>query len=253
MLQFAGKVALVTGAGRGMGKRIAERFAREGAAVGVCDLVADRAETVARDIAAAGGKALAVTADVRDEAAVSAMVDRLIAQYGRIDILVNAAGGYGQPFRATHEMPESEWDMVLDSNLKGSFLCVKMVVPHMIRQGGGRIINFSSNAGRTYSPWLGSCYTAAKAGIIGLTRHLSREYARYGILVNTVAPGPTRGERVSDLVGDGKGQEEMAGQIPLGRLGEPDDVANVVLFVASDAARFMTGAILDVNGGFVLA
>lgn len=252
-MRFAGKVVLVTGAGRGMGKRIAERFAREGASVGVCDLLADRAESAAQGIVGDGGKALVLTADVRDEAAVKAMTDRLVGQYGRIDILVNTAGGYGQPYRATHEMPESEWDMVLDSNLKGSFLCAKMAIPHMIRQGGGRIINFSSNAGRTYSPWLGSCYTVAKAGVIGLTRHLSREYAKHGILVNTIAPGPTKGERVADLVGDGTGVEEMASGIPLGRLGEADDIANVALFVASDAASFMTGAILDVNGGFVLA
>jgi 3-oxoacyl-[acyl-carrier protein] reductase len=252
-MQFAGKVALVTGAGRGMGKRIAERFAREGAAVGVCDLLADRAERTAGAIAAAGGKALALVADVSDEAAVRAMTDRLAERFGRIDILVNAAGGYGQAYRPTHEMPVSEWDMVIDSNLKGSFICAKLAIPHMIRQGGGRIINFSSNAGRTYSPWLGSCYTVAKTGVIGLTRHLSREYAKHGILVNTIAPGPTRGERVNDLVGDGKGVEEMAAGIPLGRLGEADDIANVALFVASDAASFMTGAILDVNGGFVLA
>ena len=252
-MQFAGKVALVTGAGRGMGKRVAERFARDGAAVGVCDLLADRAESAAQAIVAAGGKALALVADVANEAAVNAMTDRLVGAYGRVDILVNAAGGYGQAYRATHEMPESEWDMVLDSNLKGSFLCAKLAIPHMIRQGGGRIINFSSNAGRTYSPWLGACYTVAKTGVIGLTRHLSREYAKNGILVNTIAPGPTRGERVSDLVGDGKGVEEMASGIPLGRLGEADDIANVTLFVASDAASFMTGAILDVNGGFVLA
>jgi 3-oxoacyl-[acyl-carrier protein] reductase len=252
-MQFAGKVALVTGAGRGMGRCIAERFAREGAAVGACDLVADRAEGAARKIAADGGKAVALIADVSDETAVMAMVDRLVVRYGRIDILVNTAGGYGQTYRATHEMPESEWDMVLDSNLKGSFLCAKAVVPHMLRQGGGCIVNFSSNAGRTSSPWLGCCYTAAKAGVIGLTRHLSREYAARGIRVNTVAPGPTRGERVADLVGEGKGAREMASQIPLGRLGEADDIANAVLFVASDAASFMTGAILDVNGGFVLA
>jgi 3-oxoacyl-[acyl-carrier protein] reductase len=252
-MQFAGKVALVTGAGRGMGKRVAERFARDGAAVGVCDLLADRAENAAQVITAAGGKAIALIADVSDEAAVRAMTDRLVERFGRIDILVNAAGGYGQAYRPTHEMPVSEWDMVIDSNLKGSFICAKFAIPHMIRQGGGRIINFSSNAGRTYSPWLGSCYTVAKTGVIGLTRHLSREYAKNGILVNTIAPGPTRGERVNDLVGDGKGAEEMAAGIPLGRLGEADDIANVALFVASDAASFMTGAILDVNGGFVLA
>jgi 3-oxoacyl-[acyl-carrier protein] reductase len=249
-MEFSGKVALVTGAGRGMGKATAAAFAREGAIVGVCDLVAERAEGVAREI---GARAVPLVGDVASEAAVRAMVERLVAGHGRIDILVNTAGLYGPKGRATHEMPESEWDMVLNSNLKGSFVCAKFVVPYMIRQGGGRIINFSSNAGRTHSPWLGSCYTVAKAGVIGLTRHLSREYAKHQILVNTIAPGPTRGERVMDLVGDATGEAEMAGLIPLGRLAEADDIANATLFLASDKASFITGAILDVNGGFVLA
>jgi len=252
-MQFSGKVALVTGAGRGMGKAVASAFAREGAAVGVCDLVPERAEAATQAITDAGGQAVRLVGDVSNEASVKAMTDRLVRDHGRIDILVNTAGGYGEKGRATHEMPESEWDMVLNSNLKGSFVCAKFVIPHMLRQGGGRIINFSSNAGRTYSPWLGSCYTVAKTGILGLTRHLAREYAKDNILVNTIAPGPTRGERVNDLVGDAGGERQMAAMIPLGRLGEADDIAKAVLFLASDAAGFITGAILDVNGGFVLA
>jgi 3-oxoacyl-[acyl-carrier protein] reductase len=252
-MQFAGKVALITGAGRGMGKAIAMVFAREGAFVGVCDLLQDRADATTSAITKAGGKAVSLVGDVASEKDVRAMTDRLARDHGRIDILANVAGGYGEKGRATHEMPESEWDMVLNSNLKGSFVCAKFVIPHMLRQGGGRIINFSSNAGRTYSPWLGSCYTVAKTGVLGLTRHLAREYAAKNILVNTIAPGPTRGDRVMDLVGDSAGEREMAGLIPLGRLGEADDIAKVALFLASDSASFITGAIIDVNGGFVLA
>jgi NAD(P)-dependent dehydrogenase (short-subunit alcohol dehydrogenase family) len=145
-----------------------------------------------------------------------------------------------------------EWDMVVDSNLKGSFLCAKYAVPLLRKRGGGRIINFSSNAGRTVSPLLGCSYTAAKAGVIGLSRHLAKEFAPENILVNTVAPGPAEGDRLADRLDEG-GRAALAGQIPLGRLATAGDIAGVVLFLASDAARFMTGAILDVNGGYVLA
>jgi NAD(P)-dependent dehydrogenase (short-subunit alcohol dehydrogenase family) len=252
-MRFAGKVALITGAGRGMGKSIAAAFAREEAAVGVCDIVADRAQAATQTILDAGGRAIALTADVSSEADVKAMTDRLVGEYGRIDVLVNVAGAYGLKGRATHEMPESEWDLVLDSNLKGSFVCAKFVLPYMLRQGDGRIVNFASNAARSYSPWLGACYTVAKTGILGLTRHLAREYADRGIRVNTIAPGPTKGDRVMDLVGDADGEREMAAMIPMGRLGEAKDIAKATLFVASDDAAFITGAILDVNGGFVLA
>ncbi len=174
------------------------------------------------------------------------------AQWGQFDLLVNAAGSYGQAFRATHETPVDEWQSVIGSNLTGYFLCSKHVLPHMMAQRSGQIINFASNAGRSVSPLLGASYTAAKTGVIGLTRHLAHEYGQYGIRVNTIAPGPVNGERVSELVGGGDGQAKIEAQMPLGRLAETQDVVDVVLFMASDASRFMTGAILDVNGGFVL-
>jgi NAD(P)-dependent dehydrogenase (short-subunit alcohol dehydrogenase family) len=166
---------------------------------------------------------------------------------------VNAAGSYGAAFRRTHETPVAEWDGVFASNVRGSFLCAKAVLPGMMARKAGRIINVSSNAGRSVSPLLGCSYTAAKTAIIGLTRHLAHEYARDGILVNTIAPGPVRSERVTDLIGEDDKATQLAAQIPLGRLAEPTDIADVVLFMASDASRFMTGAILDVSGGYVLA
>lgn len=245
------KVFIITGAGRGIARTMAQAFAAEGQTVVAVDLVAERAEETAKLINDAGGQAIACTVDVSDEAAVENMVATVLRKFGRIDVLINAAGSYGKAFRHTHETPEDEWDSVLDSNLKGSFLCAKHVIPAMIAAGGGRIINFSSNAGRSTSPLLGASYTAAKTAVIGLTRHLSREYASKGILVNTIAPGPVNGDRVADLIGGS--EPKLASDIPLGRLAEFEDISDVVKFMASDASRFMTGAILDVNGGYVLA
>lgn len=250
---FRGEVFLVTGAGRGIAKELGRRLARLGARVAVCDLVHERARETADAIIEAGGEARALQADVGNETQVDAAVRDVIAAWGRVDVLINAAGSYGKAFRATHETPVEEWDSVFASNVRGSFLCAKHVIPHMTAQGGGRIINFASNAGRGVSPLLGCSYTAAKTAIIGLTRHLSREYASAGIRVNTIAPGPVDGERVTELVGNGAPGSDLRASIPLGRLAQPDDIADAVIFLASDAARFVTGAILDASGGLVLA
>lgn len=250
---FKGHVFLVTGAGRGMGKLLAERLAELGADVAVCDIVPERAHATACAISASDGSALALVTDVSREADVKAAVAAVLERWGRIDVLVNMAGSYGAAYRQTHETPVDEWDSVFASNVRGSFLCAKTVLPHMIDAGGGRIINFASNAGRSVSPLLGCSYTAAKTAVIGMTRHLSREYARHGILVNTIAPGPVAGERVSELLQNEAEGTALNGQIPIGRLAEPADIVDVVLFMASDASRYMTGAILDVSGGLILA
>ncbi|MFG1359892.1 SDR family NAD(P)-dependent oxidoreductase [Xanthobacter pseudotagetidis] len=250
---FKGRVFLVTGAGRGIGKLLAERLAALGGQVAVCDIVAERAEETAKAIAAAGGSVAAMAADVSREADVKRMVDEVVARFGRIDVLVNTAGSYGAAYRATHETPVEEWDNVFASNVRGSFLCAKAVLPHMIAGGGGRIINFASNAGRSVSPLLGCSYTAAKTAVIGMTRHLSREYAKHGVLVNTIAPGPVAGERVAELLDGPQDSAALNAQIPIGRLASSADIVDVVLFMASDASRYMTGAILDVSGGLILA
>ena len=244
------RVVLVTGAGRGIGVRVAHRFARDGGRLVVVDFLTERAEAVARDIAAAGGTAMAVACDVSSAAAVEAMAAAAMARFGRIDVLVNCAGGYRPPQMA-HETLEETWDLVIDSNLKGTFLCCKAVLPHMMAQGSGRIVNFASNAARSVATGLGPEYTAAKAGVLGLTRHIAKQYAPHGILVNAIAPGPTNVERLRE----GNTQEYLdhhAGMIPLGRLAEADEHAEVVFFIASDGASFMTGATIDNNGGLIM-
>ncbi len=244
------RVVVITGAGRGIARQVALDFAREGARVAVVDMLEERAKRTASEIEAAGGTALALACDVRDETAVQQMVERTVGAWGRVDVLVNAAGGYTMG-RVSHQLSSADWDLVLDSNLKGSFLCCKHVIPHMLRAGGGRIINFSSNAGRTSSPALGVHYTAAKAGVLGLTRHLAKEYAAHQILVNTIAPGPALVERNFEIMSE-EAREQLRRDIPLGRYAEPSDLSAAVRFLASEGARHITGATLDVNGGYVM-
>ena len=247
------KVAVVSGAGRGIAKNVALALVRSGYAVAVLDIDEQGARATVAEAIALGGQAIACPADISNETHVEQAFTAVLDRWDRIDLLVNAAGSHGMGFRKTHETPLDEWQHVLASNLTGYFLCAKHCLPTMMRQKSGRIINFSSNAGRSVSPLLGASYTAAKAGVIGLTRHLAHEYAPHGILVNTIAPGPVDGERVDKLLQERGGSKELARSIPLGRLATEDDVRDVVLFLASDASRFMTGAILDVNGGYVLA
>lgn len=250
---FKDKVFLVTGGGRGIGRLLVERLAGLGASVAFCDLVPERVKEAERLVGNNKGAILPIVADVTKEGDVQQMVDTTIACWGKIDVLINLAGSYGAAYRITHQTPVEEWDSVFASNVRGSFLCAKAVLPHMLEANGGRIINFASNAGRSVSPLLGCSYTAAKTAVIGMSRHLSREYARHGILVNTIAPGPVTGDRVSGLLRNEEENTVLNDQIPIGRLAESADIVDVVLFMASDASRYMTGAILDVSGGLILA
>lgn len=244
------RTIVVTGSGRGIGLTIAEAFVRMGDHVVVADRDAERVAAAVKAFAPLGA-VTGVQTDVAEEAAVEKMIEAAARRTGTIDVLVNCAGAYGKAHRATHETPADEWDLVLDSNLKGSFLCAKHAIPVMLAHGAGRIINFASNAARTTSPLLGCSYTAAKAAVLGLTRHLAREYGGRGITTNTIAPGPVDGERVAELA-DAADHQSLITQIPLGRLATANDICGVVAFLASDAAGFMNGAIVDVNGGYVM-
>jgi len=241
-----GKVALVTGAGSGMGRAIAAALAREGATIVVNDVSADSAEATVRSIRRAHGAAMAAPADVSVAAASRAMVEGVLARYGTVDVLVNNAG----VLRGTRaeDISEREWDLVLDVNLKGTFLCSQAVLSTMKRRKAGKIINMASLAGRATSTLGGAHYTAAKAGVLGLSRHLAREAAPYGINVNAVCPGMIDTPMVRGSVTD----ERLAAvvrAIPFRRLGRPEEVAQLVVFLASDAASYVTGAAIDIHGG----
>ena len=243
---FAGRVAIVTGAGRGMGRAVASRLAAGGAKLVVNDLDADSAEGTAGALREAGAEALATPGDVTSSADVARMVASALGHFGRIDVLVNNAG----VLRPTpvFDIEEEEWDMVVNGNLKSTYLCSRAVLPAMREQGWGRIVNFSSTAGKSVSTVGGAHYTASKAAILGFTRHLAKEEAAHGITVNAVCPGLIDTEMVRSTISKER-TAAYASSFPIGRLGEPYEVAELVAFLASDKAAYITGASLDINGG----
>jgi len=246
-MRFRDQVVVVTGAAIGIGATMAGMFAREGARVAVLDIDVARLDEVVRGLAAAGAEALAQRCDVTSPADVGRTVDIIVGRWGRLDVLVNNAGGFYK-IASIEEIDHDEWEAILRLNLTSVFICSKAVVPIMKRQGRGRIVNMASIAGRTGNIPTAAHYAAAKAGIIGLTRQLAREVAAHGVLVNAVAPGTTATPRVL-AARPPEATRALAAAMPIGRLAEPTDIAEVVLFLASDAARFVTGATLDVNGG----
>ena len=244
MKGLEGKVALVTGAGRGIGKAIAERLASEGAKVAVADIDPATAAATAAEI---GRGAIAVTMDVTDGASVRDAVAETAKRLGPIDVLVNNAGWDKiEPFVKSQE---ETWDRVIAINLKGPIRCARAVLDSMIERRSGKIVSIGSDAGRVGSSGE-AVYSAAKAGVIGFGRTLAREVARYGINVNVVCPGPTNTPLLQETIG---GNEKLMASlkqaIPLGRTGEPDDLASAVAFLASDDAGFITGQTLSVSGG----
>ena len=249
MRGLAGKVAFITGAGRGMGRAMAERLAAEGARVAVTDIDKDAAAAAASEL---GGDAVAVHLDVTDALSVAAAVEETCAALGPIDILVNNAGWDRlSPFVDTDE---DLWDRLIAINLKGVLHTCRTVVPQMTERRTGRIVNISSDAGRVGSTGE-AVYSATKAGIIGFTKTLAREVAKHGVTANVVCPGPTDTPLLSEMIGAGNDRliTSLQRAIPLGRLGRPEEVAAAVAFLASDDAAFITGQTLSVSGGLTMS
>lgn len=240
------KVAIVTGAGQGMGRAVAERLSAAGASIVINDQNGPAASKTAEMIVEGGGKAIIALGNVTSAADVSRMVDTGLNAYGDIHILVNCAGVLRST--AVIDIDEEEWDLVVNVNLKGTYLCGRAVLPSMRQSGWGRIVNFSSTAGKNVSTLGGAHYTASKAGVLGFTRHLAKEEAAYGITVNAVCPGLIDTEMVRSNVGDDRARD-YADSFPIQRLGQPGEVAELVAFLTSNRAAYITGASLDINGG----
>ncbi|MBM4339357.1 MAG: SDR family oxidoreductase [Deltaproteobacteria bacterium] len=249
-MELKDQIAIVTGAGRGIGEAIALTFAREGAHVVVNDIHLDDAISVARKIEAMGRKSLPFKADVSNKSEVKSMGDEILKRFGTIDILVNNAGIGGSSL-IVKDIPEQVWDQVMAINLKGVFLCCQTVIPTMIERRRGKIVNIASLAARRMSFLGGADYTASKYGVVGLSHHLAYELAYYGINVNVVCPGATL-TKMTDEKAPQDVKEKIAARVPLGRWCSPEDQAEAVLFLASDRAKMITGHILDVDGGQLL-
>jgi NAD(P)-dependent dehydrogenase (short-subunit alcohol dehydrogenase family) len=249
-LSFSDKVVLVTGAGRGIGKAIANAFAQVGARVAVNDINPDSCAKTADEIIASGGQAMTCHADVANKLAVQAMLIDIEDRWGRVDILINNAGV--EPHQPIVQLDEWDWNRTIDVNLKGAFLCSQSAGRMMQQQGGGVIVNIASIAGRAAGLRDRSAYVASKTGLIGFTKECAREFAAYNIRVNAVCPGVIITEMTAHLRQNEAQLKKWLEDIPLGRLGDPEDVTGLVLFLCSDAARYITGQAINVDGGKVM-
>ena len=247
MGQLDNQIALVTGAGRGIGRAIALKLAAEGADVVCVSRTAENSERVAAEVRSLGRKAWPHAVDVADANAVNASVEKILAEAARVDILVNNAGVTRDGLLV--RMSEADWDTVLDTNLKGAFLLTKALTRAFMKQRSGRIINIASIVGLTGNA--GQCnYASSKAALIGFTKSAARELASRGVLVNAVAPGFIDTDMTSGLKDELK--SEMLKTIPLGSFGQPEDIANAVLFLSGPTSRYITGQVLTVDGGMVM-
>ncbi|MBU1913161.1 MAG: 3-oxoacyl-[acyl-carrier-protein] reductase [Candidatus Omnitrophica bacterium] len=242
-----GKVALITGGARGIGKEIAMLFARNGSNIAICDVNLEEAEKTAQEIRGLGRESLAFKADVTDSSQVQDMVDKILDKFNKIDILINNAGITKDNLLL--RMSEEEWDKVIAVNLKGTFVCTKFVSKVMLKQRFGKMVNLASiigiigNAGQAN-------YAASKAGIIGLTKSVAKELASRNICVNAIAPGFIRTDMTSKLPEEV--QKKMLSVIPLARFGEAKDVADLALFLSSESSSYITGQVIQVDGGMVM-
>jgi NAD(P)-dependent dehydrogenase (short-subunit alcohol dehydrogenase family) len=253
-LRLTEKVAIVTGAASGIGYMTAQTMAREGAALALID-IAEEIYKVAEDITDAGYKAIAFKADISNESEIRQAVEKTIQDFGRIDILVNNATC---PVRESagrklfHETSKEDWKVEIDITLIGTLICCQTVIPHMINNNWGRIISIASVSGKTGQP-TASIYCAAKAGIAGASRSIAKELAKYNITVNCISPGAIRTPRIAAIVMNNPEIEKMwISGIPLGKIGEPEDIANMIVFLASDEAKYITGQDYNVDGGHLM-
>lgn len=247
-MKLKDRVAIVTGAGRGLGKGIAEAFAREGAKVVIAEYDLDVASETASEIEKSGGVALAVKTDVASRTSVKEAVEKTVSQFGGVDILVNNAGIIMPAM--LHKMTDEQFDKVLAVHLKGTFICIQSVIPYMIEKKYGRIVNVTSAAGILGT--IGQInYSSAKGGIISMTKSAAKELARYNITVNCIAPSAAT-KMTETIRTDEKFKDKYISRIPLGRWAEPGEVAPAFVFFTSDDASYITGQVLNVDGGVVM-
>lgn len=255
MMKLENKTALITGAGQGIGKAVALQFAREGASIVVNDVNLEKARETSNEVISLGRESIAIKADVSIQNEVNQMVEAAVDRFKKVDILVNNAGiSKILPF---NETTEEIWDKTLGINLKGTFLCCKAVIPYMVRQKSGRIINMSSQSGKRGNTWY-AAYCASKFGIIGLTQSIALEYAPHGININALCPGvvftPMWDEQLAQYgkkhgLPPEKVKEHLISKIPLGRLPELEEIVSVAVFLACDESSYMTGQAINVTGG----
>jgi len=250
-LDFSGKVALVTGAASGMGLATAKAFVEAGAAVVLADFNEDAVKAAAAELVAIGHRAIAIRCDVADDAQVAEMVDRTVAEFGRLDAAFNNAGVMAR-IAPTAESTREEWDRVIGVNLRGVWSCMKYELRQMERQGGGAIVNNASVGALTGNPGIGS-YIASKHGVVGLTRTAALEYVKHGIRVNAVNPGLIDTKIARDVVsGSEEAYAEIAKHVPIGRAGRPEEIASAVLWLCSPGASYVVGHALTVDGGMTV-
>ena len=247
---LGGKIALITGAGSGIGRATALIFAREGATIALSDIAAEGGEETLRMVKQAGAEAIFVRTDVSKLAEVEALIAKVISNWGRLDCAFNNAGIDGKMAK-TAECTEETWNRTIAVNMTGVFFCMKAEIPHMLRQGGGAIVNTASAAGLTGSPGL-PAYVASKHGVVGLTRAAAIEYGREKVRINCVCPGPIRTPMLGRLLSSRPEMEQrFASAEPLKRLGEPAEIGEAVAWLCSDAASYVTGHAMSVDGGYM--